>query len=146
MTNKQKKPVAASKEATENWDDAPAPGSRTPDPAKPIEPKPANETPAEPTNKVDADEVKATLDTAAANMPVDPETPRVVSVLEEMQAKLGKNANPKTQLVAAFKEIASVVGADKAKRILVENFGTEEPETLKSSQLLDAIDMLYGAA
>jgi len=144
MAKQNKTPV--SEKAADNWDDAPAPGSLNPDPAKPIEPKPANEAPAKPTDKVDADEVKATLDTAAANLPVDPETPRVVSALEEMQKKLGANASPKMQLVAVFKEIASVVGADKAKRILVEEYGTEDPETLKSSQLLDAIDMLYGAA
>lgn len=88
--------------------------------------------PGSQTNKVDP-----------ASPPINSETPRV---LGETQKKPDANDNPKTQLVTKFKEIASVVGAGKAKRILVENYGAEEPETLKASELLDAIDMLYGSA
>lgn len=52
---------------------------------------------------------------------------------------------PKTGLVQVFNDIANIVGADKAKRLLVEQYGTENPEDLKASQLMDAIDDLYGA-
>jgi hypothetical protein len=107
---------AASKEAAENWDDAPAPGSQNPETKQ----EPA---PAEPTDKVSQDAAASTLKSAAANLP----------------------ANPKTALVEVFKEVALVVGADKAKRLLVEQYGTENPEDLKASQLMDAIDDLYGA-
>lgn len=134
---------SASKEAEANWDDAPTPGSQNPDPSKTqIEPKPANQAPVEPTDKVDPDAAKATLDTAAANLPVDPKSDEVAKNLNKLADSLPKN--PKAGLVDAFKQVALVVGADKAKRLLVEEYGTEDPEKLKSSQLLDAIDALYG--
>lgn len=69
---------------------------------------------------------------------------------EEVAERLGDLArtlppNPKKALVAAYMEVARVVGVDKAKRLLAEKHGTDDPETLKVSQLMDAIDDLYGA-
>lgn len=134
---------AASKEAAENWDDAPAPGSQNPEPKQEPGPKPENQ-PAEPTDDVAKDAAASTLKDAAANLPADPKSDEVAKRLKAIADKLPKN--PKTALVEAFKEVALVVGADKAKRLLVEQYGTENPEDLKSSQLMDAIDDLYGDA
>lgn len=53
--------------------------------------------------------------------------------------------SPRRALVRVFEQVALAVGEDKAKRVLVENYGTEDPGTLKSSQLMDAIDELYEA-
>ena len=140
MTKQSNK--GATKEASDNWDDAPAPGSRNPEPKQEPGPKPDN-APAEPTDKVSQDAAASTLKDAAANLPADPKSDEVAKRLKEIADKLPKN--PKAQLVEAFKEVALVVGADKAKRLLVEQYGTEEPKNLKASQLMDAIDDLYGA-
>lgn len=129
---------AASKEAAENWDDAPAPGSQNPEPKR--EPGLA---PAEPTDKISQDAAASTLKDAAANLPADPKSDEVAQRLRDTAENLP--ANPKTALVEVFKEVALVVGADKAKRLLIERYGTENPEDLKASQLMDAIDDLYGA-
>ena len=134
--------LGGSKEAAENWDDAPAPGSQNPEPKQEPGPKP-DPAPAEPTDKVSQDAAASTLKDAAANLPADPKSDEVAQRLRDIAEKLP--ARPKTQLVAAFKEVALVVGADKAKRLLVEEYGTENPEDLKASQLMDAIDDLYGA-
>lgn len=143
QTNKGTSSV--SKDASTNWDDAPAPGSRNPDPSKTnVDPKPANPALAEPTDKVDPDAVKATLDTAAAKLPVDPKSEQVAERLNELAG--ARRHSAKSGLVEAFKQVALVVGADKAKRILAEQYGASEPEELKASQLMDAIDDLYGAA
>lgn len=109
---------AASKEAADNWDDAPAPGSQNPEPKSEPGPKPENQ-PAEPTDKVSQDAAASTLKDAAANLPADPKSDEVAKRLKEI--------------------------TDKAKRLLVEQYGTENPEDLKASQLMDAIDDLYGA-
>ena len=85
---------------------------------------------------------KAALDTAAANLPVDPKSDGAAKNLNRLADSLPKN--PKAGLVDAFKQVALVIGADEAKRLLVEEYGTEEPEKLKASQLMDAIDALYG--
>lgn len=114
---KDKGDSGVSKEATDNWNDAPAPGSQNPETKQ----EPA---PAEPTDKVSQDAAASTLKSAAANLP----------------------ANPKTALVEVFKEVALVVNANKTKRLLIERYGTENPEDLKTSQLMDAIDDLYGDA
>lgn len=136
MTTKQsnKGAPAASKEAADNWDDAPAPGSQNPEPKQEPGPKPDN---------VAQDAAASTLKDAAANLPADPKSDEVAKRLKEIADKLPKR--PKASLVEAFKEVALVVGADKAKRLLVEQYGTENPEDLKASQLMDAIDDLYGA-
>lgn len=135
--------LAASEDAKTNWDDAPAPGSRSPEPRQEPGPKPANQ-PVDPTDNVPQDAAASTLKDAAANLPADPKSDEVAKRLNEIADKLPKR--PKTALVEAFKEVALVVGADKAKRLLVEQYGTENPEDLKASQLMDAIDDLYGAA
>lgn len=132
----------ASKEAAENWDDAPAPGLQNPEPKQEPGPKPENQ-PAEPTYDVAKAAAASTLKDAAANLPADPKSDEVAQRLRDIAEKLPKR--PKTILVEAFKEVALVVGADKAKRLLVEGYGTENPEDLKASQLMDAIDDLYGA-
>jgi len=144
MTKPAKKgATTAPNDAAANWDDAPAPGSQNPEPKTEPGPKPENQ-PAEPTNDVAKDAAASTLKDAAAKLPADPKSPEVAKRLKEIASKLPKS--PKASLVEAFKEVALVVGADKAKRILVEQYGTEEPETLKAPQLMDAIDDLYGAA
>lgn len=71
-----------------------------------------------------------------------PESPEAAERLREL-AKL-KTRSFKPALVSAFKEFAALVGVDKAKLLLATEYGAEEPEELKSSQLMDAIDSLYG--
>ena len=135
------KAVAASTEATEAWDKAQPTGSQNPEPKHGQEPTP-DPAPA-PTDKVDTEAAEATLKAAAAGLPVDPKSGETAEHVRSIVDKLP--ANPKKALVAAFKEIAFVVGVDKGKRVLAEHFGTEDPEDLKASQLMDAIDYLYGA-
>lgn len=142
MTKQKKQDIA--KEAAENWDDAAGPGTLNPDPAKSTTEGRPPQTPSEPTDKVSKDDAKATLTSAAAGLPVDPKSDEVAKRLKEIADKLPPR--PKNALVEAYKATALVVGAEKAKRMLVDEYGTEEPEKLKASQLLDAIDALYGAA
>lgn len=140
---KDKGASGVSKEAADNWDDAPSPGSQNPEPKQEPGPKPENQ-PAEPTDKVSQDAAETLLKDAAANLPADPKSDEVAKRLKEIADKLPPR--PKASLVEAFKAVALVVGADKAKRLLVEDYGTENPEDLKASQLMDAIDDLYGDA
>lgn len=82
---------------------------------------------------------KRSTNTETAEATAEATAEHVQSVVDKLPA------NPKKALVAAFKEIAFVIGVDKGKRVLAEHFGTEDPEDLKASQLMDAIDELYRA-
>lgn len=72
-----------------------------------------------------------------------PEAP--TRVLEE-PAKPVLPPNPVTKLRQVFRNVAAVVGEDKAAFILAEFYGVTSPDALRAADLLDAIDKLYEAA
>lgn len=66
-------------------------------------------------------------------------------VLEDY-AKPALPPNPVASLRQVFRDIAAIVGGDKAAFILAEFYGVTSPDALCAADLLDAIDKLYEAA
>ncbi len=54
--------------------------------------------------------------------------------------------NPMVSLCQVFRDLAVLVGQDKADLILTKFYGVASPDALRVSDLLDAIDKLYEAA
>ena len=54
--------------------------------------------------------------------------------------------NPVASLRRVFRDVAAIVGEDKATFILTEFYGVTSPDALRAADLLDAIDKLYEAA
>lgn len=54
--------------------------------------------------------------------------------------------NPVASLRQVFRDVAAIVGGDKAAFILAEFYGVTSPDALRAADLLDAIDKLYEAA
>lgn len=80
----------------------------------------------------------------AAEQPAPaPEPP--APVLEE-PAKPALPPNPVASLRQVFRDVAAIVGGDKAAFILAEFYGVADPDALRAADLLDAIDKLYEAA
>lgn len=72
-----------------------------------------------------------------------PEAP--TRVLEE-PARPALPPNPVASLRQVFRDVAAIVGEDKAAFILAEFYGVTSPDALRAADLLDAIDKLYEAA
>lgn len=73
------------------------------------------------------------------------EQPAPAPVLEE-PAKPALPPNPVASLRQVFRDVAAIVGGDKAAFILAEFYGVVNPDALCAADLLDAIDKLYEAA
>ena len=101
-----------------DWnEEAPAPNAQAP---APVPEQPAPEQPA-------------------------PATEAPTRVLEE-PAKPVLPPNPVASLRQVVRDVAAIVGEDKAAFILAEFYGVASPDALRASELLDAIDKLYEAA
>lgn len=111
-----------------NWnEDAPAINAQAP---APVPEQPAPDYPA--------------AEQPAPEQPAPaPEAP--TRVLEE-PAKPALPPNPVASLRQVLRDVAAIVGEDKASFILAEFYGVASPEALRATDLLDAIDKLYEAA
>lgn len=78
-------------------------------------------------------------DTPAAGQPAP------APVLEE-PAKPALLPDPVASLRQVFRDVAAIIGEDKAAFVLAEFYGVANPDVLRAADLLDAIDKLYEAA
>ena len=116
-----------------DWnEEAPAPNAQAPAPV-PEQPAPEQPAPDYPAAEQPAPEQPA------------PATEAPTRVLEE-PAKPVLPPNPVASLRQVVRDVAAIVGEDKAAFILAEFYGVASPDALRASELLDAIDKLYEAA
>jgi len=84
---------------------------------------------------------------APAPVPEQPApTPEAPTRVLEEPAKPVLPPNPIASLRRVLRDVAAIVGEDKASFILAEFYGVASPDALRAAELLDAIDKLYEAA
>lgn len=81
----------------------------------------------------------------AMQAPLPQSDPPATPVMQE-PAKPSLPPNLVASLRQVFRDVAAVVGQDKADFVLAEFYGVTSPDALRAADLLDAIDKLYEAA